>query len=180
MVKNHHLLIIFLVLLIPLACTRQVSGWSGTYRLENESVKIWINQDGTIDLFYNITITLIEGQDINSITIGQPKGDFTIGEAKDQYGNTLITTDLSSGSDYKVRVNLTSSLTAGHSIWFTLLTNVAHMIVEDTQNPGNVGMQFIPSWYDDAEVLDLRIESVLPFGVNYSTVKTSLNWTNTM
>ncbi len=181
MVKNYYLLIIFLVLVIPLAFTRQVSGWSGTYRLENESVKIWINpEDGTIDLFYNITITLISGDNISSITVGQPKGDFTIGEAIDQYGNTLITTDLSSGSDYEVRVNLTSSLTAGHSIWFTLLTNVAHMIVEDTQNPGNVGMQFIPSWYNDAEVLDLRIAIVLPFGVNSSMVKTSLNWTNTM
>jgi hypothetical protein len=180
MVKNHCLLIIFLALLIPLACTRQASGWSGTYRLENESAKIWINkEDGTIDLFYNITVTLMEGDNISSITVGQPKGDFTIDEAKDQYGNTLITTDLSSGSDYKVRVNLTSSLTAGHSIWFTLLTNVAHMIYEDAQNPGNVGMQFIPSWFN-ADVLDLRIAIVLPSGVNSSMVKTSLNWTNTI
>jgi len=179
MVKNHCLLIIFLALLIPLACMRQASGWSGTYRLENESAKIWINQDGTIDLFYNITVTLIEGDNINSITVGQPKADFTIGKAKDQYGDTLITTDLSSGSDYKVRVNLTSPLTAGHSFWFTLFTNMAHMIVEDTQNPGNVGMQFIPSWYN-ADILDLRVAVVLPYGVNSSMVKTSLNWTNTM
>jgi hypothetical protein len=181
MVKSYYLLLItFLALLIPLASTRQVSGWSGTYRLENESAKIWINkEDGTIDLFYNITIALISGENINFVTIGQPNGDFNISEARDQYGNKLYPLDASQGNDYKVKVPLYQSLIAGDTIWFTLLTNVAHMIVEDAQNPGNVGMQFTPSWFG-ADVLDLRVAIVLPSGVNSSMVKTSLNWTNTM
>ena len=45
--------------------------------------------------------------------IGQPNGDFTIGEATDQYGHVLSTRDDSSGSDYKVRVNFFYSVDGG-------------------------------------------------------------------
>ena len=54
--------------------------------------------------------------------------------------------DASSGSDYRVDVTLNQPLTAGNSVWFTVTTNVAGMISNDTQNPGNFGMQFIPQW----------------------------------
>lgn len=154
-----------------------VAAWSGTYHLDNEWVKIWINQNGTIDLFYNITLTLDSGDNINTITVGQPKADFTIGETIDQDGNNLSAIDVSQGSDFKVKVTLQSPLQAGQTIWFTLTTNVAHMIYNDTQNPGNVGMQFIPTWYN-ANIQDLRVSIVLPPNVTTDMVKTSMNWTN--
>ena len=78
--------------------------------------------------------------------VGQPKSDFTPGQAVDQYGNPLQVADASSGSDYRVDVTLNQPLTAGQSVWFTVTTNVAGMISNDTQNPGNYGMQFIPQW----------------------------------
>jgi len=152
--------------------------WSGVYEIGNESSKIWINQDGTIDLFYNITVTLVSGDNINFVTVGQPNNDFTVGNANDQNGNTLSAMDASEGTDYKVRVTLHTPLTAGHSVWFTLITNVGHMIYEDAQNPGNVGMQFIPTWWP-AVVRDLRVAIVLPLNVNVSMVKTSVDWNST-
>jgi hypothetical protein len=149
------------------------------YQLDHEYAKIWINsEDGTIDLLYDISITLNSGDAINFVSVGQPKGDFEIGEAVDQQGHTLSTSDASSGSDYKVRVNLNSPLTAGQTVRFTLTTNVGGMIWEDTQNPGNVGMQFTPTWWDQAEVLDLRVLIVLPSGVPEDAIKTSVNWDN--
>ncbi|NWF86198.1 hypothetical protein HXY32_00025, partial [Candidatus Bathyarchaeota archaeon] len=86
----------------------------------------------------------------------------------------------SSGSDYKVRVDLYSPLSAGQTVWFTLMTNVAHMIWEDTTNPSNVGMQFIPSWYD-ADILNLRIAIALPPSLsNISEVETTeVYWNDT-
>jgi hypothetical protein len=149
------------------------------YHLEHEWVQIWINQDGSIDLSYDVGITLDSGSDINYVTIAQPKGNFTIVYAIDEYGHLLTAVDASSGSDYKVRVNLYSPLTLEHTIRFNLTTNVAHMIYEDGQNPRNVGMQFVPTWWSEASVLDLRVSIALPPEVNSSIVKTSVEWNNT-
>jgi len=181
MVKSHLLLITvfatFTLLMFVGTATAQRQ-----YHLEHEWAKIWINpEDGSIDLLYDISITLDSGPDINYVNIGQPQGDFTRGIAMDQYGHTLSTSDASSGNDYKVRVNLYSPLKAGQTVRFNLTTNVADMIWEDTQNPGNVGMQFIPTWWQEASVLDLRVLIVLPSNVTVNQVKTltGVPWNNT-
>lgn len=171
MVKIRLLLSIALIVFVLVAFS-SVFAAERIYQIKREWVKIWINQNGSIDLFYNITVTLESGDNINYVLIGQPNGYFTIGEAFDQYNKSLLTSDASYGSDYKVRVNLVSPLKAGETIWFTLITNVAHMIYEDATNPGNVGMSFIPCWWP-VKVSDLRILIVLPVGVNASMVKTS-------
>lgn len=181
MVKGHSLLFSVNVLFVLMTLAgSSLAAWSGTYHFENEWVKIWINKNGTIDLFYNITIALDSGDDIHFVTVGQPKADFTIGTAADQYGNSLTATDASEGKDYKVSVTLHQPLKAGQTVWFTLMTNVAHMINEDTpQNPGNVGMKFIPAWWDQASVDDLRISIVAPLGVTAENLKTSIDWNAT-
>jgi hypothetical protein len=46
--------------------------WSGVYHLDKEWVKIWINPDGSIDLFYNMTLSLESGDNIHSVNVGQP------------------------------------------------------------------------------------------------------------
>ncbi len=162
--------------------TSVVMAQTTKYRLNQEWAKIWINKNGTIDLFYNISITLVSGDQINWVSIGQPQRDFTIGEAVDQYGHSLLASDESSGNDYEVRVHLSSPLEAGQTVWFTLTTNVAHMIYDDEgQNPGNAGMKFVPTWWSEATVTNLRVLVVLPFGVELSQVKTlrGVNWNGT-
>lgn len=171
-------LVAVLAITFVVAMSARATAQTRQYHLDHEWVKIWINQDGTIDLFYNITLALDVGKSISYVFIGQPKGDFAIGAAVDQYGNALVATDASSGSEYRVNVTLHSPLTAGQAVWFTLTTNVAKMVYEDTQNAGNVGMQFSPVWWPDASVLDLRVSIVLPSGVNTSMVKTSVDWNN--
>jgi len=181
MVKTRSLMVTLSVIFVLITFVGATSAaWTGTYHLEHEWVEIWINQNGTIDLFYNISITLDSGDDINYVSIGQPKPDFRIINATDQYGNTLVATDESYGEDYKVKVTLHTPLKVGQTIWFTLITNVPHMIWEDTQNPGNVGMQFKPTWWEKASVLDLRVLIVLPSGVTEDMVKTSVDWDNVL
>jgi len=178
MVKPRFLLATLQVLFILVTFVGTVAA-QRQYQLDNEYAEIWINpEDGTIDLLYNISLTLNSGSAINYVYIGQPTGDFTIGTAEDQQGHTLSTSDASSGSDYKVRMDLNSPLTAGQTVRFSLTTNVAGMIWEDTQNPGNVGIQFTPTWWDEASVLDLRVLIVLPSGVTQDMVKTSVDWDN--
>jgi len=178
MVKFSAFLVIFIVGLAFISFIPEVDA-QRQYFFGQEWAKVWINSDGSIDLFYNISLTLDVGQEINWISIGQPKGDFTVGSAVDQFGNSLETSDISSGSDYKVRVNLDSPLQSGQTIWFTLLTNVAHMIYVDEINPGNDGMQFTLSWFSEVGIEDARVLIVLPPGVAETEVKTgSLFWNN--
>jgi len=178
-VKSRYLLIVFAAisvvmwLAVPVTAQRQ-------YYLDHEWAKIWINQDGSIDLLYDISLTLDSGPDINFVNVGQPQGDFTIGGAFDQYGHVLVTSDESSGGDYKVRVNLFSPLEVGQTVRFNLTTNVARMIYEDETNPGYVGMQFIPTWWQEASVLDLRVSIVVPSGVTTEMVRTVVDWNNTL
>ena len=112
MVKTRFLLATLSVILISTTFAGIVVA-QRQYHLDHEWVKIWINpEDGTIDLFYDISITLKSGKNIRFVEVGQPKRDFTIGEAVDQQGNTLLTSDNSSGSDYKVGINLHTPLVA--------------------------------------------------------------------
>jgi len=178
-VKPQHLLIAFVTvsammwLAVPVTAQRQ-------YHLDHEWAKIWINPDGSIDLLYDISLTLDSGPDINFVNVGQPQSDFTIGEAFDQYGHALATSDASSGGDYKVRVNMSSPLRAGQTVRFNLTTNVARMIYEDETNPGYVGMQFIPTWWLEASVRHLNVSVVLPSGVTTEMVRTVVDWNNTL
>jgi hypothetical protein len=176
MVRSRFAIVLFAITLVLITFGNCASAQSRSYHFNQEWAKIWINQDGSIDLFYNLSITLDSGDSINFIKVGQPQGDFTIGNATDQYGNFLLTSDASSGSDYKVQVNLASPLTAGQTIWFTVTTNVAKMIYED--NETNVGMQFTPTWWSEATVNDLRVSIVLPAGVAQNQIATSVNWDN--
>lgn len=158
-----------------------VNAQSRTYHLDQEWVQIWINQDGTIDIVYDVILSLDSGQEINYILIGQPTWDFMIGEAYDQNGNILSTSDATSGSDYKVKVVFYQPLREDNSIRFNLTTNVGGMIYNDTQNPNNYGMKFIPTWWDEATVNDLRIQVILPLGVTVDQVFTTQEafWNNT-
>ena len=148
-----------------------VSAQNRVYTFDHEWAQIFINQDGTIDLTYNVTLTLVSGDAINYVQLGQPKADFTRGEAVDQYGHQLQTKESSSGSNYQVQVNLYQPLTAGNTIWFTVTTNVAGMIYNDTQNPGNYGMQFAPQWMS-VPIDDVRVQIVMPPDVAINEVKT--------
>ncbi len=170
------LLVTILFILPLLLSPHAVKAQTIKYHLNHEYAKIWINKDGTIDLLYDIKITSDQGT-IHYVNIGQPNGDFTIGEAKDENNYTLQTADVSEGSNYRARVYLRTSITTGQSIRFTLLTNVGHMIWED--DPENAGMQFIPCWWD-ANVNEIRVLVVLPQGVTTENVKCVPDWDNTL
>jgi len=179
--KRFHLLVITFALIFALMAISTVNAQERAYHIDHEWAKIWINQDGTIDLFYDMILILDSGPDITYVLIGQPQRDFTVGEAVDQYGHSLSTSDGSSGSDYKVRVNLYEPLRAGQTVRFNLTTNVARMVWKDTQNEGNVGMQFTPTWWEQASVYNLRVLVVLPTGVTRDMVKTTeVLWDNTV
>ncbi|UCH31625.1 MAG: hypothetical protein JSV05_09085 [Candidatus Bathyarchaeota archaeon] len=112
------------------------------------------------------------------VEIGQPSYDFTLGKAFDENNNELTIEDSSSQGNYKVRIDVID-LHAPNSVRFNLTTNVGHMIWEDTFNPGNVGMNFTPSWFP-VTIENLRVKIILPSGVTEQNLKTltGVEWDN--
>jgi hypothetical protein len=88
MVKTHTLLAALFAVLV---CVSFIGGAVAQrqYYFGQEWAKIWIMEDGSIDLLYNVSITLDSGDPIHWISIGQPRGDFFIDSAEDQYRNTV-------------------------------------------------------------------------------------------
>jgi hypothetical protein len=174
--KSPFILATLLILTIAVSAASSVKAQNLVYSVDHEWAQIFINQDGTIDLTYNISVGVSQGT-MHGFYVGQPNSDFTPGTAVDQNGNSLQVADASSSGDYKVDVTLAQPLTSGQSVWFTVTTNVAGMISNDNQNPGNFGMQFIPQW-TDVTINDVRVQIVLPPGVTTSDVKTTENFYN--
>lgn len=174
MVRLQLPLLCVLILAVSLSML-PVEAQSLVYNLEHEWVNIWINQDGTIDLLYDITIVCVGGT-LHWLEIGQLNYDFTIGQAFDENNNELTATDSSYQDDYKVRVDV-EDLNAGESVRFNLTTNVGHMIFEDTEK--NVGLEFKPAWFP-VTIENIRVRIVLPSGVTNSTLKTmtDVKWDN--
>ncbi len=178
MVKRASLaLIALLAFTLTVSLASSVNAQNLVYSVNHEWAQVFINQDGTIDLTYNITVTVTSGV-MHGFYVGQPKNDYTIGQAQDEYGNSLQVARADSGSNYRVDVTLNQPLTSGNSVWFQVTTNVAGMVSNDTDNPGNFGMQFIPQWISDTPISDLRVQIVMPEGVTASDVKTTSNFYN--
>ena len=184
MVRHRTILITLLIFtmtapFLASALPKPVSAQTVQYHVEKEWVKVWINQDGTIDLQYNLRLVCDQGS-FSYIFFDQPVGDFKIGEAVDTAGHALKFEDASQDSDYKVRVYLNQPIGAGQAAEFFATTNVGHMIWEDQTNPGNVGLQFIPSTWPSAsrQIGNLRILIILPNGVTKDQVKVTPNWDN--
>ena len=181
MVKRQRLLavvpaLVLLTLFLTSVCLPCGSAAEIEYHLEKQWVKIWVNRDGTIDLQYTIRIVCDRGR-ISYVTFDQPVGDFTIGEAFDADDHQLKIEDATQGSDFKVKVLLYEPVTDGQSAEFTATTNVGHMIWKDEMNPGNVGLQFIPtSW--SVGITDLRVLVVLPGEVSKEQIRVTPDWDN--
>jgi len=155
------LLIIVSVLFISFSFIPLVYG-PGTYHIEKQWIKIWINKNGTIDLLYNLTFACDTGS-FSWIRIGQPNKDFVISSCVDQYNRDLTTTKIV--DDWTgVKIDFKEVLQAGQEITIILFTRVDRMIWEDETNPGNVGMLFTACWWE-VSVVDLRIAVVLPENV---------------
>ena len=68
--KRFHLLVITFALIFALAFISTANAQDRVYHIEHEWIKIWINQDGTIDLFYDMSLTLDSGP--NSLKATSP------------------------------------------------------------------------------------------------------------
>jgi hypothetical protein len=144
------------------------------YRIDQEWVSLWINDDASIELHYNITITY-ESSAQGYISLGLPAKDFNIVSVTDLSGNSLAWNDISSGSNYVIEVYLGHPMNPGEGGTVLLVSTFPSpsILHPDELNLGYVGLQFMPTYFPDARVEDLRVAIVPPTGVTEETIKTS-------
>jgi hypothetical protein len=146
-----------LLIYIPAAHSQDI-----LYHVDKQWVKMWVNtDDGSVDLFYNITISC-DQDSFRTVTIGMPNPSFNVGWSGNQFGNDLDYEYVSSGDYSGLKVTLDNEIFAGESATILVLTRVDRMVWE--HNETFVGVAFTPTWWD-AEVYNLRVDIVLPSGV---------------
>jgi len=163
-----------LALCVPLALMPVTSVQAAvTYTVNQEWVRMWINTDGSVDLWYNITLTYTSGSPQGIVTVGMPKGDFQIDYVRDLSGDALDYDDVSGGGFYGIDVHLKTPIVLNRSYTFIVYAVVPGMISKDQTNPGNVGMLFYPTTFPSAigPVGNIRVAIILPEGVTSNEVK---------
>jgi hypothetical protein len=143
------------------------------YHIDKEWVTIWINEDASIELLYNITLTyeLFSKDPEGWIEVGMPASGFFIDSVTDFEGMDLVFNDISMGSDYKIEVKFGRPMSPGDQDTVIIRAIVPNMVFIDEMNEGYVGMQFIPTYFPE-EVLNLRVVIVPPVGVSEEEIKT--------
>jgi hypothetical protein len=143
-----------------------------TYTVSKEWVKVWVNSDSTVDFLYNISYTYLSGSPQGIFTVGMPTSGFQVHYAEDISGSSLTYQDVSQGSYYGIDVYMKQPVSLNREITFVVFASVQGLVYPDSQNPGNVGVQFFPGTFASASgTEDLRLEIELPPGVNSSEVK---------
>lgn len=142
-----------------------------TYRIDKEWATIWINEDSSIELHYNITITY-ESNAQGWIIVGMPASGFYIDSVTNLEGTALTYNDLSSGGNYQIEAYFGHPMSPGDQDTVLIIAVVPNMVFVDEMNEGNVGMQFTPTYFPE-EVQNLRVAIVPPEGVTEEEIKTS-------
>jgi len=137
-----------------------------------------VNYDRSIGIFYNITFVNDPDSSgpLSWITLGMPKRPFQVLYVVDASGRSLSWRDASSGDWSGIRIQ-DLNIPVGGSVVFFVNATVPDMVFDDSTNPGNVGLQFTPAWWDCA-VKELRLAVVLPSGVGQGEIRVTPDWDN--
>ncbi|MFB0569664.1 MAG: hypothetical protein ACETV0_08650 [Nitrososphaeria archaeon] len=148
------------------------------YHVERQWSKVFINYDRSISILYNITFVNdpTSSGSLSWITLGMPKRPFQVVYVVDASGQHLNWQDASSGDWSGIRIG-DLNIPVGGALVFFVNATVPDMVFDDATNPGNVGMQFTPAWWD-CSVRELRLAVVLPDGVGREEIRVTPNWDN--
>ncbi len=168
MYKRATLIVQLLLLITTLAAISYVSSnvyaQELRYRILREYVTLTVESDATCILVYNLTIMVDSGAIRRYVAVGMPNPYFIVIEAREVETGKEISYVEHRDGEYSVEMKVSSPIRAGESRTFILVVEVTNLVFKDETNPGNVGLQFIPSWFP-VEVEDLRLTIILPPGV---------------
>ena len=150
------------------------------YRILVENVTLFVEKDTTCILVYNLTVKVDEGAIKNYVSIGMPNRYFNVVEAKElDTGESIKFTEHREDGNFYVELKVSRAIKAGETRVFWLVVEVKNLVFKDETNPGNAGLQFIPSWFP-VKVEKLTLTIVLPEGVKANEVKNTPDYDNIM
>ena len=168
------LAVILSFLVLPTFCYL-TSAQGVTYSVTQEWVRVEIFQDRSINIFYNITFSYLSGSPQGIFTLGMPKAGYQIQLVEDSSGTSLEYKN-SVYTSIGIDITLKKPIRINEPINFIAYAAVPDMIFRDDMNPGNVGMQFFPSTFESSMgTEDLRLQIILPSGVQTTEVKSPTN-----
>jgi len=145
-----------------------------TYDINKIWASIYVNTDWTITVVYNITAHVAPGspEELKGLYVPMPNFQYSNYKATDPDGNTLQIISGRSGNPEQGVLFQTPSTNPDELRTIYVSATVNGMIFPDDQNPGNVGMQFIPAWYPDcSSKINLRLMILAPPGVPIGDIK---------
>jgi len=168
------LAVILSFLVLPTFCYL-TSAQGVTYSVTQEWVRVEVFQDRSINIFYNITFSYLSGSPQGIFTLGMPKAGYQIQLVEDSSGTSLEYKN-SVYTSIGIDITLKKPIRINEPINFLAYAAVPDMIFRDDTNPGNVGMQFFPSTFESSMgTEDLRLQIILPSGVQTTEVKSPTN-----
>jgi len=176
--KELVILSLFLIVNVSLAwIPYSAEASSANFRVDELRATVWINEDGSIDLYYQVKVTCESGT-LSNLTMYLPGRKFILGEAFDDQGSEI---EVSLGEDGTVPIlTFTKPILEGASLRFNFTANVQNMILQEVGSTNKTVLNFTPvTW--NATVMMIQVFVVLPEGAKADnfTVTPPFNHTRT-
>lgn len=156
------LLIVLLTLLVA-----PVAAQDYRFQVNERLVHVYINDDGSIWIDYNITFTAASGSHVlDIIDVGLPNYDYNLSEVSADVGGVKIG-DIRHSEFVKPGVEIHMgkfTIPAGGTGSLHVLARVRNMVFQDTSDPDYASLRFIPHWYDSSDTYGtMHLEIVVHF-----------------
>ena len=148
------------ITLLLLFCSVQAQGPEFTVKEEN--VEVYINNDATVEIWYYFTIETTRGPQ-RGIYVGIPTN--AIFEYAGSQNGRMLTVEKETD---RLKVFFLDEVQTGAVTEIKVSFIAEGMIYPD--EAGRLGVEFIPTWYDDSKTEVLRVKFILPEGCDISEV----------
>ncbi len=143
-------------LLMIVVSTSSVLADTGTYTIATQDVDLWVQTDGNVIIQYEITMQVRSGN-IPWVTVGLPTSNYNV---RSYGGDAAAVVPQNSGGWSGVYVSLKKTFYANEELSFTFQVLQKDFIYK--YNDQQASLQFIPCWWDNAEIIHMNVTVHLP------------------
>ncbi len=142
---------ILLIALSTLILAPIVFAQNYSFNLQENQVDLYINQDGTVDIVYDLTFANDPGADpIDVVDVGLPNDSYRLSEVQASIDGRPLT-DISDSPyvDHGVAVELGGqAIPPGQTGTLHVEATVRDMIYQDSEDEEYASLEFSPTWFD--------------------------------
>jgi hypothetical protein len=161
------LLRLFLIAVLLTLSVAPVAAQDYRFQVTERLTHVYINDDGSIWIDYDITFTADpNSHTLDIIDIGLPNYDYSLAEASADVGGVKISDIRHSGwVQPGIEIHMGKfTIPAGGTGKLHVLVRVRNMVFQDTSDPEYASMEFAPHWYESANAHgSMHLEVVVHF-----------------